>query len=88
MDLTWLLIGKGSDEFDSLMDALRSMMRISLGESENFYPQMLEVQPEVGPVVITLFHVLVVVLLLNVVVAIILEVRGGGYEGSAICTAP
>lgn len=81
VDLTWLLIGKGSDEFDSLMDALRSMMRISLGESENFYPQMLEVQPEVGPVVITLFHVLVVVLLLNVVVAIILEAYRGVAAG-------
>ncbi|CAN0552228.1 unnamed protein product, partial [Ectocarpus sp. 12 AP-2014] len=72
--LAWLLVGSSTKEFSTLGDAWRSVIRISLGESENFYPQILDAQPTVGPVVVVLYQVLGVVLLLNVVIAILLEV--------------
>lgn len=72
--LTWLLVGSSTQEFSTLLDAFRSVTRISLGESENFYPQILAAQPSVGPVVVVLYQVLGIVLLLNVVIAILLEV--------------
>lgn len=53
------------------------MLRISLGESEKIFPQIIEAQPTVGPLVVVLYQVLGVVLLFNVVIAIILEVRQG-----------
>ncbi len=72
--LTWLLVGSSTFEFSDLDRAWQSVVRIFLGESENFYPQILEAQPTVGPVVVVLYQVLGVVLLLNVVIAILLEV--------------
>lgn len=72
--LTWLLVGSSTQEFSTLEDAWKSVTRISLGESENFYPQILAAQPTVGPVVVVLYQVLGIVLLLNVVIAILLEV--------------
>lgn len=73
-NMTWLLVGSSAKEFFTLEEAWRSVLRISLGEAENFYPQILAAQPTVGPVVIVLYQVLGIVLLLNVVIAIILEV--------------
>lgn len=73
--LTWLLVGSSTVEFSTLESAWKSVTRISLGESENFYPQILAAQPTVGPVVVVLYQVLGIVLLLNVVIAILLEVR-------------
>ncbi|CAM9848372.1 unnamed protein product, partial [Ectocarpus sp. 13 AM-2016] len=75
--LAWLLVGSSTKEFSTLEDAWRSVIRISLGESENFYPQILDAQPTVGPVVVVLYQVLGVVLLLNVVIAILLEAYRG-----------
>lgn len=72
--LTWLLVGSSTQEFSTLEEAWKSVTRISLGESENFYPQILAAQPSVGPVVVVLYQVLGIVLLLNVVIAILLEV--------------
>lgn len=72
--LTWLLVGSSTLEFSTLENAWKSVVRISLGESENFYPQILAAQPTVGPVVVVLYQVLGIVLLLNVVIAILLEV--------------
>lgn len=72
--LTWLLVGSSTLEFSTLEKAWQSVTRISLGESENFYPQILEAQPTVGPVVVVLYQVLGVVLLLNVVIAVLLQV--------------
>ncbi|CAN0001978.1 unnamed protein product [Ectocarpus fasciculatus] len=79
--LTWLLVGSSTKEFSTLEDAWQSVTRISLGESENFYPQILEAQPTVGPVVVVLYQVLGVVLLLNVVIAILLEAYRGVVSG-------
>ncbi|CAM9584781.1 unnamed protein product [Ectocarpus sp. 4 AP-2014] len=79
--LTWLLVGSSTKEFSTLEDAWRSVTRISLGESENFYPQILDAQPTVGPVVVVLYQVLGVVLLLNVVIAILLEAYRGVVSG-------
>lgn len=73
--LAWLLVGSSIEEFSTLQRAWQSVTRISLGESENFYPQILEAQPTLGPVVVVLYQVLGIVLLLNVVIAILLEVR-------------
>lgn len=72
--LTWLLVGSSTEEFSSLDRAWASVTRISLGEGENFYPQILAAQPTVGPVVVVIYQVLGIVLLLNVVIAILLEV--------------
>ena len=74
-NLTWLLVGSSTVEFSTLGEAWRSVVRVTLGESENFYPQILEAQPTVGPVIVVLYQVLGVVLLLNVVIAVLLEVR-------------
>ena len=74
-NLTWLLVGSSTPEFSSLDEAWRSVIRVTLGESENFYPQILAAQPTVGPVIVVLYQVLGVVLLLNVVIAVLLEVR-------------
>lgn len=74
-NLTWLLVGSSSKEFYTLEEAWKSIVRVSLGESENFYPQILTAKPDVGPVVVVLYQVLAVILLLNVVIAILLEVR-------------
>ncbi|CAN0206803.1 unnamed protein product, partial [Ectocarpus sp. 12 AP-2014] len=79
--LTWLLVGSSTKEFSTLEDAWQSVTRISLGESENFYPQILDAQPTVGPVVVVLYQVLGVVLLLNVVIAILLEAYRGVVSG-------
>lgn len=51
------------------------MLRTSLGEAENFYPEILGAVPDIGPVVVILYQVLGIVLLLNVLIAIFLEVR-------------
>lgn len=72
--LTWLLVGSSTEEFSSLDRAWASVTRVSLGEGENFYPQILAAQPTVGPVVVVIYQVLGIVLLLNVVIAILLEV--------------
>lgn len=74
-NLTWLLVGSSSAEFFTLEEAWRSVIRVTLGEAENFFPQILEAQPTVGPVIVVLYQVLGVVLLLNVVIAMLLEVR-------------
>ncbi|CAM9624346.1 unnamed protein product, partial [Ectocarpus sp. 12 AP-2014] len=79
--LMWLLVGSSTKEFSTLEDAWQSVTRISLGESENFYPQILDAQPTVGPVVVVLYQVLGVVLLLNVVIAILLEAYRGVVSG-------
>ncbi|CAM9848987.1 unnamed protein product [Ectocarpus sp. 6 AP-2014] len=79
--LTWLLVGSSTKEFSTLVEAWGSVTRISLGESENFYPQILDAQPTVGPVVVVLYQVLGVVLLLNVVIAIFLEAYRGVVSG-------
>lgn len=73
--ILWLLAGTTAGEFSTMEGAFCSIIRISLGESENFYPQILEAQSAVGSAVIVLYQVLGVVLLLTVVIAIILEVR-------------
>ncbi|CAM9245358.1 unnamed protein product, partial [Laminaria digitata] len=72
-NLTWLLVGSHSEEFSTPGEAWRSVTRVSLGEYENFYPQILEAQPTVGPVIVVVYQVLGVVLLLNVVIAVLLE---------------
>eukprot|EP00752_Nemacystus_decipiens_P012801 g11336.t1 len=79
--LTWLLVGSSTVEFSTLESAWQSVTRISLGESENFYPQILAAQPSVGPVVVVLYQVLGIVLLLNVVIAILLEAYRGVVRG-------
>lgn len=76
VEVTWLIIGKGYGDFTKLGSAWRSMLRISLGEGENFYPNIKEAQPRVGAVLIIVYQMLGVVVLLNMIVAIILEVRG------------
>lgn len=81
VQLLWLLTGSSAVEFSTLEGAWQSIIRISLGESENFYPQILEAQPSTGPIVVVLYQVLVIVLLLNVVIAIILEVRVFPFPG-------
>ncbi|CAM9735015.1 unnamed protein product [Sphacelaria rigidula] len=81
VEVTWLLVGKGSAHFTRLGDALESMIRVSLGEGESFYPEILEVQPELGVVLVVFYQVLGVVLLLNVVVAILLEAYRGVVVG-------
>lgn len=79
VEVTWLIIGTGLGDFTLFSSAWQSMLRISLGEGENFYPQIKETQPEVGAVLIITYQVLGVVVLLSMVVAIILEVRGRKY---------
>lgn len=74
-NLTWLLVGSSAIQFSTLEEAWRSVVRVSLGEYENFYPQILDAQPIVGPVIVVLYQVLGIVLLLNVVIAVLLEVR-------------
>ncbi|CAM9198098.1 unnamed protein product, partial [Laminaria digitata] len=74
MNLTWLLVGSRSEAFTTTAETWRSVIRIALGEYENFYPQIMEAQPTVGPVVVVVYQVLEVVLLLNVVIAVLLEV--------------
>lgn len=74
-NLTWLLVGSRSEEFFTPGEAWRSITRISLGECGIFYPQILEAQPTVGPVIVVVLQVLQMVLLLNVVIAVLLEVR-------------
>ena len=74
-NLTWLLVGSSSTQFSTAGEAWRSVIRVSLGEYENFYPQILAAQPTVGPVIVVLYQVLGVVLLLHVVIAVLLEVR-------------
>ncbi|CAM9200045.1 unnamed protein product [Ascophyllum nodosum] len=80
-NLTWLLVGSTAVEFSTFEEAWKSIIRVSLGESENFYPQILAAQPQFGPVVVVLYQVLAIILLLNVVIAVLLEayrgVRGG-----------
>lgn len=73
-NLTWLMVGSSAIEFSSLDEAWQSVIRVSLGESENFYPQILAAQPTFGPIVIVFYQVLGLVLLLNVVIAVLLEV--------------
>eukprot|EP00904_Undaria_pinnatifida_P010525 jgi/Undpi1/6602/HiC_scaffold_20.g09081.m1 len=72
-NLTWLLVGSSAIQFSTLEEAWRSVVRVSLGEYENFYPQILDAQPIVGPVIVVLYQVLGIVLLLNVVIAVLLE---------------
>lgn len=73
-NLTYLLAGSGCEHFSTLGEAWRSAIRVSLGEYNNFYPQILAAQPTVGPVIVVLYQVLAVILLLNVVIAILVEV--------------
>ena len=73
-NLTWLLVGSTAVEFSTFEEAWKSIIRVSLGESENFYPQILAAQPQFGPVVVVLYQVLAIILLLNVVIAVLLEV--------------
>lgn len=74
-NLTHLLAGSSCKDFSTLEEAWRSAIRVSLGEYNNFYPQILAVQPTVGPVIVVFYQVLAVILLLNVVIAILVEVR-------------
>ncbi|CAN0453570.1 unnamed protein product, partial [Hapterophycus canaliculatus] len=55
--LTWLLVGSSTEEFSTLDKAWASVTRVSLGEGENFYPQILAAQPTVGPVVVVIYQV-------------------------------
>ena len=73
-NLTWLLVGSRSEDFSTPGGAWRSVIRVSLGEYESFYPQILGAQPAVGPVIVVVYQVLAVVLLLNVVIAVLVEV--------------
>ncbi|CAM9204720.1 unnamed protein product, partial [Sphacelaria rigidula] len=81
VEVTWLIIGTGLGDFTLFSSAWQSMLRISLGEGENFYPQIKETQPEVGAVLIITYQVLGVVVLLSMVVAIILEAYRGVVVG-------
>ena len=85
--VNWLIVGKVSADFTTRESAWRSMLRTSLGEAENFYPEILESIPDIGPVVVVLYQVLGIVLLLNVLIAIFLEVRSGSGEERELYSA-
>lgn len=73
-NLTWLLVGTRIEDFSTAKEAWQSVIRVFLGEYETFYQQIMEAQPTVGPVIVVAYQVLGVVLLLNVVIAVLLEV--------------
>ncbi|CAM9826595.1 unnamed protein product, partial [Sphacelaria rigidula] len=79
--VNWLIVGKVSADFTTNQSAWRSMLRTSLGEAENFYPEILGAVPDIGPVVVILYQVLGIVLLLNVLIAIFLEAYRGVIAG-------
>ena len=73
-NLTWFLVGSRLRDFSTAGEAWRSVIRVLLGEYETFYQQIMEAQPTVGPLIVVAYQVLGVVLLLNVVIAVLLEV--------------
>lgn len=74
-NLTWFFVGPRSEDFSTPRGAWQSVIRVTLGEYETFYSQITEAQPTVGPIIVLVYQVLGVVLLLNVVIAVLLEVR-------------